>query len=406
MYMSPSFFLYKIESDMIYKGFDKSFYAVVTARFVNRFGDFVRFLLVLILSVSLGLSDKEVGAVSSLSFAATLLGQVLSGVLSDRFSRSRLLPLFQCLIAACYLSIIPLIGISSRMVIGLMLLSSVFRGAVFPITNALASDLVSDSRRREAYSLLYLVTNAGVAIGSIVAGFLFKSLHLLFLLSAVMLIADALIIVMFVPSRIVHNADDKNKTAVNSIDCRIFAFVAVFSAIGLLYNFMYQSTFFVLPLEMTSIFGSDKGAPYYSYVSMVNAISVLVLTAIVTVITKSFRYSVNMAAAMLFYAAGLFMLSLSGSLAFFMISMAVWTIGEILIATNVNAFLNSSIPAENRGFFNSFYFGVESLGGAIAPMLCGSLIFALGYRSIWFMLFLLSLLIALSYMIVGRIMNK
>ncbi len=144
---------------MIYSGLGKSFYAVVTARFVNRFGDFVRFLLVLFLSIKLGLSDKAVGLVSTLVFAFTFSGQALSAFLSDRISRSSLLPLFQFLIAVCYLLVLPFMGKSNIAVISLILLSSVFRGAAFPITNALVSDLVTEDRRGEAYSLLYLVTN-------------------------------------------------------------------------------------------------------------------------------------------------------------------------------------------------------------------------------------------------------
>ena len=93
------------------------------------------------------------------SIRASYRNRTLSAFLSDRISRSSLLPLFQFLIAVCYLLVLPFMGKSNIAVISLILLSSVFRGAAFPITNALVSDLVTEDRRGEAYSLLYLVTN-------------------------------------------------------------------------------------------------------------------------------------------------------------------------------------------------------------------------------------------------------
>ena len=384
---------------MIYSGLGKGFYAVVTARFVNRFGDFVHFLLVLFLSIKLGLSDRAVGLVSTLVFIFTFSGQALSAFLADRISRSYLLPLFQLLIAICYLLILPFIGISNIAVIALILVSSIFRGAAFPITNALVSDLVKEDRRRDAYSLLYLVTNIGVASGSIIAGLLFRSINLLFIISALMLLSDSLIIKLFVPY--IKPVRKKGERKMEN-DRTFIVFILLLSAIGFFYNFMYQSTFFALPLEMKSIYGDELGPSYYSYISMINALSVIVLTSLITMLTSKRRSITNIVTAMILYSLGLLLFFFSRTMPFFGLSMIIWTSGEILMATNINAYLNNNVPDKSRGFFNSVYLCLESLGGAAAPALAGLILSFSGYCQIWMLLSLLSLLIAASYHLLGK----
>lgn len=386
---------------MVYQGLGKSFYAVVAARFVNRFGDFVYFLLVMLLSIKLGLDEKVVGIVSTINFLCTLLGQLSGGILSDRFSRSRLLPLFQLLIAVSYILAIPFLApVNKDAVIALVLISSFFRGAVYPVTNALTADIVARNKRNEAYSLLYLITNVGVAIGSVIAGILFNRLVLLFSLSVAMLALDALITRIFVPY--IKPQKKQSDTTCHSVDKSNIVFITLFSFIGIIYCYMYQSTTFILPLEIKDIFGVNNGPKYYSYISFFNALSVIVFTSFVTALTKSRKATSNMALGMVFYAFGLLLFSVSSSLIFFIVSMVIWTMGEILMATNSNAYLNNKVSNENRGLFNSVYLASQSLGSAIAPTISGLLLSHLSYGLMWIMLSFLSILITFSYLTFGK----
>jgi len=385
---------------MIYQGLGKSFYAVVAARFVNRFGDFVYFLLVMLLSIKLGLDERLVGIVSTINFLSALFGQLFGGFISDRLSRSRLLPLFQFLVASCYLIAIPFLSpINRDAVIALILLSSFFRGAVYPMTNALTADLVGEDKRNEAYSLLYLITNGGVALGSVIAGILFDHLILLFVLSAAMLILDAIITRAFVPY---IKPQKKNKASHRNADNSNISFIALFSFIGIVYCYMYQSTTFILPLEIKDIFGAAKGPKYYSYISFFNALAVIVFTSFVTAFTRGRKATSNMALGMVFYAAGLISFAFSFSLSLFIVSMVIWTMGEILMATNTNVYLNNKVSSESRGLFNSIYIAAQSLGSAIAPTISGMLLGHFSYSAMWIVLSVLSILITFSYLSFGK----
>ena len=214
-----------------------------------------------------------------------------------------------------------------------------------------------------------------------------------------MLLSDALIIKLFVPYiEPVRNMSEKNRKN----DSRFFFFILLLSFIGFFYNFMYQSVFFVLPLEIKIIYGDELGPSYYSYISMINALSVIMLTSLITMLTSKKRPIMNIVAAMMLYSLGLFLFFFSYNMPFFAFSMIIWTSGEILMATNINAYLNNNVPDRSRGFFNSVYLGLESLGGAAAPAAAGLVLSFSGYNPVWIFLSLLSLLIAFSYYMLGN----
>ena len=88
----------------VYKGLGSSMYALFTIRVINRFGDFVQLLLVLILTIRLGLSPKEAGIFVSASIIATMVGQMFIGMAADRWGKKPLLVLCQVMVSLSYLA--------------------------------------------------------------------------------------------------------------------------------------------------------------------------------------------------------------------------------------------------------------------------------------------------------------
>ena len=60
-----------------------------------------------------------------------------------------------------------------------------------------------------------------------------------------------------------------------------------------------------------------------------------------------------------------------------------WTLGEILGATNNNAFIAERAPASHRGRVNSAVSFCYIIGNALAPLAAGPAMKALGSRAIW-----------------------
>ncbi len=381
----------------LYKGLGRAMYLVALTRCINRFGDFVEIVLVLILSVKLSLEARTVGYLTTAVYVLRFFGQMSSGWLSDKIPRKRILPVLQLSVAATYLCCCYFIANDNiRAIVICILLSSPFRGGTQPVTNAMTADVVQDDKRMgDAFSLLYLLTNVGIALGSIIAGLLFNNLGLLFSLSAVLISISALIVIFLVPYVPVHKKEGKEKRDKKNIIRPVFFFLLFFSSIYLLYSFFYNGTTFILPMEAGSLFGEETGPIVYSSIQSVNAVTVILFTPLLTYLFSRFSSINRMVMSMIFFFGGAILFSVSRTSWFFLFSMIVWTLGEILMATNTSVFLNEVAPKENRGFYNSLFLSLGSFGASLAPTVLGYFLDFYGYKTVWVSLSVFVILIAL-----------
>ncbi|WDU83257.1 MFS transporter [Caloramator sp. Dgby_cultured_2] len=68
----------------------------------------------------------------------------------------------------------------------------------------------------------------------------------------------------------------------------------------------------------------------------------------------------------------------------------IWTLGEILHATNSGVYIADHTPASHRGRFNSLMSIVQGLGHGISPLIMGRFIQKYGVRNVWPLIFILS----------------
>ncbi|WP_320129012.1 MFS transporter [uncultured Sphaerochaeta sp.] len=371
----------------LYKGLGKNIYILFAVRVINRFGDFVQLLLVLILTGKLGMSNQMTGFYITLVLICTSFGQLAGGSVADRLPRKRVLAFCQGMVSLCYLVCALLIeGSHSNLVPPLILVCSPFRGATAPVSNTMVADFSSDSDRGRAFSLLYLGTNIGVAIGPLAAAFLYAhSLPLLFGGSALLIALSTIMLLCFIPligletlqreeiGKKTHFFRELSKTPA----------VVWYLACLVLYCFTYGQTTFALPLQFSSLFGINKGAVNYGYLMTVNAVTVLVMTPLLTQLTIKRHQLKNIRLAMCFYTIGFGMYAFCTGYPFFLIATFVWTLGEILVATNGNVFLNAYAPVRYRARFNAVSIAAGGLGNALAPSL-GALLLGKGnYFLLW-----------------------
>jgi MFS family permease len=73
----------------------------------------------------------------------------------------------------------------------------------------------------------------------------------------------------------------------------------------------------------------------------------------------------------------------------------LWTIGEILVQTNINLYIASRVPDTHQGRFNGFLLFVGCLGYTLSPYLTGLFIRSLDMESVWIIILGISLFYAL-----------
>lgn len=372
-----------------YGGLPKSIYVLFAARIINRLGDFVRFFLTLYLTRILLMDEKTTGLVVTLASAAAMVGTLGGGRLSDTLGHKKTMISAQ-LLSALVLGVCGFFP-AHRVLPFLLVLSQLFLGAIRPASQALLIDLTPVEKRQRAFSLLYLGINIGVALGPMIAGFLFENhRRLLFWGDAGTSIIGLMLIWRFVPDTTAATAEKSDRAAeaeVGGSSISVFfkrRIIAAFTFVLMLTTVVYAQHSFTLPLLLNNLFHAGS-ARLFGILMSVNAVTVLVFTPIILRIFQRGEASMNVVWGSLAYALGFGILVLPmQSLVFFLASTVVWTWGEIIFATNVGVFMAKHTPVNHRGRFGSIRHLFLSGGQTLSPVLGGFLISSLGVRGVWY----------------------
>lgn len=134
---------------------------------------------------------------------------------------------------------------------------------------------------------------------------------------------------------------------------------------------------------------------------MINCLEVIFLTTIITLLTRKIRAVYNVAIAGIFFAVGFGMLYFVESFWLFIISTVIWTVGEIINATNIGVYIANHTPISHRGRFNSIIGLITGTGYAISPYIMGSFIAGNNVTNVWPVIFVIALIAAFSMYLLG-----
>lgn len=85
------------------------------------------------------------------------------------------------------------------------------------------------------------------------------------------------------------------------------------------------------------------------------------------------------------------------------VSTVLWTVGEILVQTNINLYIASRVPDTHQGRFNGLLLFVGCLGYTLSPYLTGIFIKNMDMGSLWIIILAFSLVYALCMIILWYI---
>lgn len=394
----------------------REIYYLCLARTINSAGDFVFSLITLVLTLQMGMNVVSAGIFVSLAALISGPGVLLGGYLSDLMGKKTIIVTGQLLSATMILCCS---FWSGTITVGYLLIAVMFFISITrPAYNALIIQLCTEEKeRKSAFSLMYLGANLGIAIGPLVAGFFIKDhVHIVFIsISTVFLISTFIIInqVKIGTSKVMASTGSKNSEHLQSSQPPTPLFtllmrnplVALFILVSFLNYFIYMQSSFSLPLQMNDSFGED-GAAYYGSVMTINAISVIILTTLILSVTRKLTALNSIATGALFYGIGFGALSLMGYFPHFAIvavSTVLWTVGEILVQTNINLYIASRVPDTHQGRFNGLLLFVGCLGYTLSPYLTGIFIKNMDMGSLWIIILAFSLVYALCMIILWYI---
>lgn len=379
-----------------YSGLKREIYILFIGRLVTAMGSFVWPMLTFFLTTKLGLTDGVatliIATSSILSFPAALLG----GKLADRFSRKRIIILFDCLTVSFYLlaAVLPLtIGTAV-----ILFLAGLFQTIESPAYDALNADYSTSAQREKAYSLSYLGFNLGYVVGASLSGILFENfLRLGFCLNGAAIFVSTVLIILFVHPK---NAISQDMDGVaehysayeHPVDVKIPVIKVLLQRpvlIGMLLVGCFASApsnlvGILLPLQLKDSLG-EAGATLYGYLNSLNGFVVIVFTPILTVLLKKFTEIPKTIFGLLLFVAGIAFFSLGTAAAILFVGMFVFTLGEVVTVLGSNPYASRRIPASHRGRVGGISSVIYSIFSSLTQYLISFMLIATGsnYRLLW-----------------------
>jgi MFS family permease len=384
-----------------YAGLPRGIYILFMVRVINSMGSFVFPLLTLLLTDKIGLSADRAGIYVSLAGLSYLPGGLIGGKLSDHFGRKKIMIIFQ---GAAAVLLIPCAFLGKSMVIPwILIMVGVLNGAAQPANSAMIADMTNSENRKTAFSFLYLGINIGFSVGPLIAGFLYKNyLPLTFLGNALAAFISLTLLILFVDESMpckgsteqtIINEDEKSEEGSVLKVLMQRPMVLAFALLSSVYTFAYSQGNFSTTLQLRELFG-DNASKILGSIFFTNGIEVVTMTTIIVYLTKKYKPIFNISLAGFFFACGFGMLYFISSVPLYIFSTVVWTIGEILNATNSGVYIADHAPMSHRGRFNSILTIITGAGSAIGPLIMGRYIKVHGVRMVWPLVFTLTMVSA------------
>lgn len=360
--------------------------------FINRSATFVVVFLVLYLT-GRGYSVQQAGIALGAYGLGNLISAALGGYLADRIGRRKTIALSMFSVAASLtllsqaeqlVPIIILAGLTG-------LTGDLYRAAA----SALLADLVPPGQRLTAFTMYRLFLNAGIAIGPAIAGFLAeRSFIYLFVADAVTSVIYGVIAVAALPEgRRTSKEEARWAVALGAIghDRRFLRFLAASAAITFVF-FQFESTFAL------HVNAAGFSTAVYGLLISLNGLLIILIELPLTIITQRYSPSRVIAVGYLLVGAGFALNLMAHRIPLLVISVVIWTFGEMVSAPVSAAYVADLAPQHVRGRYMGTFGLTWSLGLMLGPSL-GAFLFAESPPLLWTLCGVLGLLS--SWLVLG-----
>jgi MFS family permease len=321
------------------------------------------------------------------------------------------------------------LGRKGMMVIGLLMVSGIFiamvfteslagwavimflRGLFIPVyrvgADAMVVDLTKPENRQEAYSLVRMVGNTGIAIGPSIGGFLVShSYNISFFSAAVAFLVFSLLILVFsretLPKKVTIDLMKDHSRGMGPVlrDRPFMALIMIYT-LTIMGNAVLMMLLAVYAKENFNIPENQ-----YGFIMATNAVMVVLFQYPITAVTKRFPALPVLALGALFYTLGIGGVAFGSTFTSFWICMVILTIGELIMSPTITTLVANIAPMEMRGRYMSVYGLTWGVGVGIGPVIAGYSSDRFFPAAMWYVGAIFALLSVAGFVILARINRK
>ncbi|MFI1399973.1 MFS transporter [Streptomyces sp. NPDC020681] len=366
---------------------------------VNRSGAMVQpFLSVYLVQVR-GFTLVQASTVMTAFGIGSLLSQVLAGWLADRLGRRTTLTGGMLATSAAMVGLGAASGFVA--VVGTAFLLGLTIESYRPASQAMVADLVSPKLRPRAYGLLFWGVNLGYSVAMVAGGwFADHGARAMFGVNAAVAVAFAALVWATVPeSRPADRSLPRGRLRAVLRDRLMLAVCAVAAAYGAL----YAQAFTTLPLAMAE---QDITRTQFGLAMALNGVLIIAVQPLTGRWVARQDPGLVLAAGTAVVATGFALTAFVDDVRGLVLTVVVWTAGEIVIAGSLPTIVAALAPQALQGTYAGLSGMSWSAGAALAPVI-GAALLPLGPRALWTGIGLIGAVSALgALLIAGRVRRR
>lgn len=379
---------------LLTEGIPRAFWALLAGTFVTKAGSFVVPMLFIYLTQARGLSIAAAGTTVSLFGVGSLLGGTMGGVLADRIGR-RTTMLASLIVGAGFMLVLGAATTPWQLGAATLFLG-LTADAYRPASQALVADIVPPTFRMKAFGLQYWAINLGFSFAAVVGGFMAtRHFGLLFLADAATTLVLAAVVWRLIPSsRPTPTVGAPRTSLLTPFADRVFAPFLLLTFFTAVIFFQHLTS---LPEDMRS--KGLSSAEFGVALAGNGLLIVLVQPWVMQRVAKVPRARLLAAGAAL-AGLGFGLTTFASSLGTYMLSVAVWTLGEIIFAPVNGSLVADLSPTHARGRYQGAFTITWSLAFMVSPLLGPRLIEATSLRTFWLATLAMGLVVAGAHLTV------
>ncbi|WP_233525962.1 MDR family MFS transporter [Actinomadura spongiicola] len=359
-------------------GLPRTFWTLWAGTLLNRLGSMVEPFLGLYLTTMRGLSLGQAGMVMAVLGAGSLAGTLVGGTLADRIGRRATLTLATIGSGGAMLALGYAQGLAALVAAALLLglLLNMYR----PAAQAIVADIIDPADRPRAFGLLFWAINLGWAVAMVLGGTLARQGFLwLFWIDAITCAGFGVLTWRAIPETRVRGGAASGVLTGFGRMLRDRVMVG-YTLITLTYTFVLLQAMTTMPLAMKE---DGLGPEAYGIAIGANGVLIIILQPLVNAWLARRDHSLVMAAGCVLVGIGFGLTSLASSITAYTATILVWTIGEIIAATVLQAIVADLAPPDLHGRYSGLYGMAWSGGFLLAPLGGTQLLGAGGASLLW-----------------------
>ncbi|WP_051966977.1 MDR family MFS transporter [Kitasatospora mediocidica] len=381
-------------------GLPQQFWWLWISTLVNRLGGFVVTFLALYLTAQRGYSATYAGLVASLYGLGAMIASLYGGVLTDRIGRRPTMLVAQLLTAASTVAL----GLADGQltIAAVAFLVGLSSNASRPAISAVIADVVPEEDRTRAYALNYWAINIGFGVSAAVAGLVAAHGYLLlFIVDAASTLLCALVVFVKVPetrpARVPRDRVEPQVTLGTVFRDRRFMAVV---GLTFLFAMVMQQGSTTLAVQMGE---AGLSTTQFGLVAAVNGLLIVLLQIPVTRLTRHHERGTLLLVGGLLVGWGFGLTAFAGaSPLFYGLTVAVWTVGEIMQMPTTMGLVAELSPAHARGRYQGTHSLAWSAASCLGPAAGGFLLDHAGGGVLWGSCAVIGTVAGVGFMVLGR----